>query len=61
MLFRVASAMLAFSSVIATTATAYALERGFGNPVPEIDGPAGVAALAILACVGLMAYNRIRQ
>jgi len=61
MLFSVASATLSFSVVVATTTTAYALERGASTPVPEIDGPAGIAALALLACVGLIAYNRIRK
>lgn len=29
-------------------------------PVPEIDGPAGVAALALLVSVGIVSYNRAR-
>lgn len=61
MRFSVASALLTFSIVVATTATSYALERGISTPVPEIDGPAGIAALALLVCVGLIAYNHIRK
>ena len=36
---------------------------GNGGPVgaPEIDGPAGVAAIALLACAGVIAYNRYRK
>jgi hypothetical protein len=29
--------------------------------VPEIDGPAGVSALAALVSVGMIAYNRLTQ
>jgi hypothetical protein len=32
----------------------------FGS-APEIDGPAGVAAIALLVSAGLIAYNRFRQ
>jgi len=34
-----------------------------GQPygVPEIDGPAGISALAFLTGVGLLLYNRYRQ
>lgn len=28
---------------------------------PEIDGPAGVAALALLVTAGIIAYNRYRK
>lgn len=28
---------------------------------PEIDGPAGIAAVALLACAGIMAYRRFRK
>lgn len=28
---------------------------------PEIDGPAGVAALAVLVSAGLIAYNRYKK
>ena len=29
--------------------------------VPEIDGPAGVSAVALLVSAGMIAYNRARQ
>jgi hypothetical protein len=32
-----------------------------GSRVPEIDGPAGLAAVALLVCAGLVAYNRFRK
>ena len=28
---------------------------------PEIDGPAGVAAIALVVCAGIVAYNRYRK
>jgi len=28
---------------------------------PEIDGPAGIAAVAFLVSVGLIAYNRFKK
>ncbi len=28
---------------------------------PEIDGPAGIAAIAVLVSAGLIAYNRYRK
>jgi hypothetical protein len=33
-------------------------DTGGGSSVPEFDGPAGVAALALLVSVGLLIYNR---
>ena len=37
--------------------------KGNGGPVgaPEIDGPAGVAAIALLVCCGVIAYRRFRN
>jgi hypothetical protein len=61
MLSRVASVALAFGMVITAATTAFALDRLYNTPVPEIDGSAGIAALALLASVGLIAYNRIRK
>jgi hypothetical protein len=61
MFSRVASVTLAFGMVIGAAASAFALPYNTQNPVPEIDGPAGIAALALLASVGLLAYNRIRK
>jgi hypothetical protein len=31
------------------------------SPVPEIDGPAGIAAIALLASVVAMAFSRSRN
>ncbi len=28
---------------------------------PEIDGPAGIAAIAVLTSLGLMAYDRMKR
>jgi hypothetical protein len=39
--------------------------KGGGNSggvsAPEIDGPAGIAAIAILVCGALIAFNRYRK
>jgi hypothetical protein len=35
--------------------------RGGASSAPEIDGPAGVAAIALLVGAGLIAYNRFRK
>lgn len=32
-----------------------------GNAVPEIDGPAGIAAIALLVSVGAVLYNKARK
>jgi hypothetical protein len=48
---------LAFCTGVAVDAGSIVVD----NPVPEIDGSAGVAAHALLASVGLIAYNRIRK
>ncbi len=56
---RAACALLAFA--------AYAGEAAaMGNwrvvkHAPEIDGPAGVAAVALLVSAGVMAYHRMRR
>ena len=34
---------------------------GGSNSAPEIDGPGGIAAIALLVSVGLIAYNRFRK
>lgn len=34
---------------------------GGGGSAPEIDGPAGLTAIALIACVGLYLYNRYRR
>lgn len=54
-------------SMLATTAAhaqSIAVSRGVGNSPthsPEIDGPAGVAAIALLVSAGIMAYHRLRK
>jgi hypothetical protein len=39
----------------------YVVQKGQGVAAPEIDGPGGVAAIALLVSVGLIAYNRFRS
>ncbi len=34
---------------------------GGGHVAPEIDGPAGVAAIALLVSAGFIAYNRYKK
>jgi hypothetical protein len=34
---------------------------GGGSSAPEIDGPAGMAAIAVLVSAGLIAYNRYKK
>jgi hypothetical protein len=62
-LIRAASAAAAFCIGVAAVAPAYAgrIDHYHHHPVPEIDGSAGVAALALLASVVIIAYNRIRK
>ena len=57
-LARAGLALVAFS--------AYAVEAAaMGNSrvvqAPEIDGPAGMAAVALLVSAGVMAYQRLRK
>ncbi len=40
---------------------AYGHTKGGGASAPEIDGPAGLAAIAVLVGAGLIAYNRYRK
>ena len=49
---------LAMTLLIASAAPSLAFWR---CEVPEIDGPAGVSAVALLVSAGMIAYNRIRQ
>ena len=44
--------------VLATNALAAV---GLGASAPEIDGPAGVAAVALLVSAGLIAYRRFKK
>jgi hypothetical protein len=40
----------------------YVVESGHsGVAAPEIDGPGGVAAIALLVSVGMIAYNRYKR
>lgn len=40
----------------------YVVDKGpAGVAAPEIDGPGGVAAIALLVSVALIAYNRFKQ
>ena len=60
---KVAFATLAFWAVAAAEAIAQVRGPGGSGGVsaPEIDGPAGIAALVILVSAGLLAYNRFRK
>jgi hypothetical protein len=54
-----------------TISVSEALAQGYGkggkggphgpHAAPEIDGPAGIAAIAVLVGAGLIAYNRYRN
>ena len=40
----------------------YVIENGGGGAsAPEIDGPGGIAAIALLVSVGMIAYNRYKR
>lgn len=62
-------AKLTLATLIASTWTAQALALapppgggGYSSgSAPEIDGPAGLAAIAMVAAVGLYLYNRGRK
>jgi hypothetical protein len=49
---------VAASLLIATSAPTLAF---MVCETPEIDGPAGVSAIALLVSAGMIAYNRVRQ
>lgn len=49
--------LLAASALLWSIPTASALQW---NCVPEIDGPAGLSAMAVLLSVGIMAYERCK-
>lgn len=49
---------LAASLLLSSVPSAFALQWNCG--VPEIDGPAGISALAVLLSVGVMAYERYK-
>lgn len=49
---------VAASLLVASSAPSFAF---WVCNVPEIDGPAGVSAIALLVSAGMIAYNRARQ
>ncbi|MEQ1716611.1 MAG: hypothetical protein ABL907_11595 [Hyphomicrobium sp.] len=48
-------------SASAISALAWGLPGGHRHHAPEIDGPAGLAAVAFLVGAGMLAYNRFRK
>jgi hypothetical protein len=60
-------ALTALTFWFTTAVTSVALAHRSGGPrggpasAPEIDGPGGVAAIALLVGVGLIAYNRYKN
>jgi hypothetical protein len=55
---------LAFTSLmfmLSTSVFSAAMARGGRHSAPEIDGPGGIAAIALLVSAGLIAYNRYRR
>jgi len=50
--------LLAASALLWWVPAASALQWNCG--VPEIDGPAGISALAVLLSAGVMAYERFK-
>ncbi len=49
------------AAVSLTSIAGEAAAWGYRVHAPEIDGPAGVAAVALLVSAGIMAYNRYRK
>lgn len=60
---RVVFATLAIWLVAAGDAMAWGFPilRRIPHGAPEIDGPAGIAAVALLVSIGLVAYNRFKK
>ena len=52
---------LSFWVLAAVEAAAHGHGHGWGHGVPEIDGVAGIAAMATLVTIGLIAYNRFKK
>jgi len=50
--------VLAVSALLCWVPTASALQWNCG--VPEIDGPAGISAMAVLLAAGAMVYERYK-
>lgn len=44
---------------VMSAGSAFAL-GGVVKSAPEIDGPAGMSAMVLLVCAGLLAYNRLK-
>lgn len=51
--------ILALGFGVMTAGGAFAL-GGTVKSAPEIDGPAGMSAMVLLVCAGLLAYNRLK-
>ena len=51
--------VLAASAMLWSIPSAFALQWDCG--VPEIDGPAGISAAAVLLSIGVMAYERYKR
>jgi hypothetical protein len=49
---------LGTSVFLSSVPSAFALQWNCG--VPEIDGPAGISAVAVLMSIGVMAYERFK-
>ncbi len=58
---RITTATLFVWCCAVTQALAQGNGSGAARGTPEIDGPAGVAAIAVLVSAGLIAYNRYRN
>ena len=52
---------LALSATVVLWSVPAALALRWSCAVPEIDGPAGLSAMAILASVGMLAYERYKS
>ena len=53
--------LLAVGALIASTESAFALVTNVGTPVPEISALEGTAAIAVLAAIVLLAWERRRR
>ena len=52
---------MVFTTLAFWLAAAAEANAGSIGYAPEIDGPAGISALAVLVSVGLLAYNRFKK
>ncbi|MDX2201449.1 MAG: hypothetical protein NW223_01740 [Hyphomicrobiaceae bacterium] len=51
---------LSLAALAASLVPASAAQWTIICPVPEIDGPAGISAIAALISVGMVAYDRLK-